>query len=524
MAVLIFAALVVRLAIAWAPSEWLVRHVLADDPFYYFTIARHLAHGDGITFDGAELTNGVHPLWLFFITPTFGLVRNPWLAIHVILTLASLLDALALTLLAMLLRELDVDRPVRFGVAALYGASPLLLSLAGSLNGLETPLNVVLIFAFLISYYRMAKAPRDGRALPGLAVSSALLFLARTDNAVLLIFAFIYLILRTRGDSRAVVRVCGAALFGACIAAPWLAWSWSRFGSAIQVSGLAAAQVNRVMAHAAGWTWRDYATKILLNLATVGAYVPVGRGVAAPLGARAAANMAFVAGLVAVLALVTRTPQPTERRLLDRLAPWLPLLMAEVAFVIIHTLRAVEMRSWYFASVVPVILVVLALAADFLRRRLALRSRLVGRLAAGSALVTLALMLVSGWRSGLGQRCGEIAGYEAVRAANERLPDGTRLGAWNAGLFGYFYERGDVVNLDGLVNNAAYHHLVERSLAVYVSQRRIAYLFDNEGAIDFSKPFWNTGRPVSFPLPVWQEPASGTCRRIALVPLLREER
>ena len=36
-------AFVLRLAIAWAPVEWLLRRVLADDPFYYFAIARHFA-------------------------------------------------------------------------------------------------------------------------------------------------------------------------------------------------------------------------------------------------------------------------------------------------------------------------------------------------------------------------------------------------------------------------------------------------------------------------------------------------
>ena len=34
-----------------------------DDAFYYFGIARNVAHGHGSTFDGINPTNGYHPLW-----------------------------------------------------------------------------------------------------------------------------------------------------------------------------------------------------------------------------------------------------------------------------------------------------------------------------------------------------------------------------------------------------------------------------------------------------------------------------
>src|SRR5689334_1699423 len=34
-----------------------------DDAWYYLTIGRNLANGQGSTFDGINLTNGYHPLW-----------------------------------------------------------------------------------------------------------------------------------------------------------------------------------------------------------------------------------------------------------------------------------------------------------------------------------------------------------------------------------------------------------------------------------------------------------------------------
>ena len=42
-----------------------------DDAWYYWNIADHLAAGDGSTFDGVNLTNGYHPLWLAISVPVY---------------------------------------------------------------------------------------------------------------------------------------------------------------------------------------------------------------------------------------------------------------------------------------------------------------------------------------------------------------------------------------------------------------------------------------------------------------------
>src|SRR5262245_6448745 len=45
--------------------------LLLDDGYYYLNIARHLAQGDGFTFDGLHPTNGFHPLWQLLLVPLF---------------------------------------------------------------------------------------------------------------------------------------------------------------------------------------------------------------------------------------------------------------------------------------------------------------------------------------------------------------------------------------------------------------------------------------------------------------------
>ncbi|MFH1841774.1 MAG: hypothetical protein ABIF77_01070 [bacterium] len=64
-----FAATATKLLLIWRglPETSLI----ADDAYYYFTIARNLAEGLGPTFDGLASSNGFHPLWQFLLVPLF---------------------------------------------------------------------------------------------------------------------------------------------------------------------------------------------------------------------------------------------------------------------------------------------------------------------------------------------------------------------------------------------------------------------------------------------------------------------
>jgi hypothetical protein len=57
-----------------------------------------------------------------------------------------------------------------------------------------------------------------------------------------------------------------------------------------------------------------------------------------------------------------------------------------------------------------------------------------------------------------------------------------RVGSWNAGIIGY-YEGGNVVNLDGLVNNDIYDYVTNGSLPAYMGSRNIHYIIDFEKMI-----------------------------------------
>ncbi|MBE9046269.1 hypothetical protein IQ255_17960 [Pleurocapsales cyanobacterium LEGE 10410] len=61
-----------------------------DDAFYYFEVAQNIARGFGSTFDGINLTNGYHPLWMFFLIPIYNFFSDKYLALIIVRLVALL--------------------------------------------------------------------------------------------------------------------------------------------------------------------------------------------------------------------------------------------------------------------------------------------------------------------------------------------------------------------------------------------------------------------------------------------------
>ena len=76
---------------------------------------------------------------------------------------------------------------------------------------------------------------------------------------------------------------------------------------------------------------------------------------------------------------------------------------------------------------------------------------------------------------------------EAGTYLNQHPLDG-RVGAWNAGIIGY-YQGGTVVNLDGLVNDDIYPYAVSNELPTYLKEKDIRYVVDFQMMFD---PYFQT--------------------------------
>jgi len=484
-------ALALRLAIAWQPVELLTAKTLPDDAFYYFGVARHLAAGDGVTFDGRTVTNGFHPLWLALITPLYALAGGDELPIHLALTLAALLDVGAGVLVFWTAR-----RVAGSAWAGLLSAAFYLLNAAiilESQNGLETALSQFLFIA-LFAFYRARLAGPDATRRPAwdylcLGALAGLMTLARTD--AIFLAALIGVALLWRGRQAMLGRLAIAAAAGAAVLAPWFLWSWLTLGTPWQSSGSAMPailrQLYQLAIHDAGLAPFD-----------------VWRSIAGNAIRQAAAGFVVYAG-VALLAIILALgfwrmlrPRLPSGRWREALAPagpfWLPLT-AVLIMLSIHTLVRWYPRSWYFApAALTVALPVGPLLLTVRQRTRGLLRRPAMRIATFFVLIYAIFAIQGGrtWSAGVYPwQAGFLAGAEWAR--QHTAPDDV-IGAFNAGILGYFSER-ETVNLDGVTDFAAQRALAARQVVAYAGERRLRYVIDHSAYVEGMYPLFY-GRDV----------------------------
>ncbi|MGC8838153.1 MAG: ArnT family glycosyltransferase [Anaerolineae bacterium] len=486
----------IRLAIAWQPLDVLVPKVLSDDAFYYFKIAEHMAHGLGPTFDGERLTNGFHPLWALLlgglcVVQGEGRVPIPWA-----LSVAALLDVATGALIYLVARR------------ALRGAGPALLSavvyllhpmaILEGVNGLETAL-ATLAFAGLFAYYLLVLRPRPTwAAYAGFGLLSACMVLARTDSIFLTLVLGLERLWAGRGRHLPKLALAGAVFLLAI--APWLAWSQVAVGSPVQTSGLAVPYVIRTYLFGlSGLTGLLRFLGPVVYLSSV-----LAQGLVRYSGAQ---------GLVLVLLLLlwaagSRSGAGERKGSAADLALLLPLL-ASALHLAFHAYGRWFLRGWYYAPWMVGLAWAVGWAASRAGRAAppGLRQWMWGGLAA--AFLAVALGQGAGiWKQGLWPWQESVV--RASLWARDHLPPGARLGAFNAGIPGYFAGFA-VVNLDGVVNGEAFAAVRERRVLAYLEEAGITHLLDWRSTVEGDyRPFFEDGYLAHLrPLQTFPDPHHG---------------
>lgn len=472
------------------PMGWLLEHILCDDSFYYFTIARTLAQRGLCSFDGIAPTNGFHPLWLGIITPVFWLRCSADLSVHLILTLSAIVDIFSLFLLVRLLGVLNFRAGVVLSIVGLYAFCPTLLSYSGALNGLDTSVNMAAVFLLLISCVAINHRPSSSLASPAAFGSlCGLSFLARTDNAIIAAVLMASVWLFRSGGARFALRSLEIAML---VVSPWIIWNVATFGSVLQVSGEAYAFSERELNGVPHWGVLEYAARFAENLSDVFRFFPVKLASETKYSAAYAIQSLALLGAMCILLYVLFRGRGSAAALLRLRMQFLAgPIVAATLFVFVHSVKSIMMRGWYYATVFPILLIALAALIDMGTSR---GSRRVVRY---FSLLPLPVAIVLGFWSAAGdlfRHNGETEKFAAVEQMRRLLPRGATVGSWNAGIYGYFYKGGKIVNLDGLVNNDVFPHLSERSIGAYCMANHVEFLVDAAGAFGIWDPYW-TGSP-----------------------------
>jgi hypothetical protein len=169
--------------IATTHQERAISRPLEDDSYFYFSLGRHIANGDGAMIDDRHLTTGFQPLWGGIVAGVFLLVQEDSLAIGVVQLMGALAGALGCILIYDLTRRITKLEWGALALCALWFWSP--QSLRNQLNGMETGIATVSAFALLYVTYR-AYGERVWRWHLIAGAVFGLAFMARIDTGMLI--------------------------------------------------------------------------------------------------------------------------------------------------------------------------------------------------------------------------------------------------------------------------------------------------------------------------------------------------
>jgi hypothetical protein len=458
---------VLRLAVLLRPIGVIDKLFVPDDTYYTLTIARSIAHGHGPTVDGQTLTSGFQALLGFLMVPVYWLTDNPDTALRIDLALLVVVDTLTIVVLAWVAYRF-AGRVAAVTAAALWAISPVAVSMA--LGGLETSL-AILGAVGLVATWIWANDTSSTRRAVVTGVVAGLAVLARVDVALLV--ALLALLQLWRGPRRLLVP---GAIAGAVVVAPWWIYCTIQFGTPIPTSGSAAHELATVS---------PFSREGLAQVAgaVAGGPFDVWRSLRDWLTDHPVAGMAvfwlFVVALIALGVFWAR------RRVMPQVAvAALPVFAA--GLLLFYAWFGVGFYfTRYLAPVACVVSLIIAVAVEHVwRTRGAWRVPLF----VGTAAVLLVgvFAVVRATHRNLTDTevppisFDAVTGYRDAAMAVVRVPpEGSVLGAYQSGAFGYFAnDRIQVVNLDGVVNPDAADALRDGTTLEYMHRRDVDWLAD----------------------------------------------
>jgi len=177
------------------PNAWFMR----DDAYYYFKVAQNITQGLGSTFDGINLTNGYHPLWMAICIPIFALARfDLILPLRILLMVMAGLNAATAVLIYRIIKN-NLSHPVAVAAASFWAFNSYIQFIVYE-TGLETPLAA---FAVALFIYKTSQFEKEWRVKPvtprqiiALAISATILMFSRLDLVFLAVIGGLWIVFR----------------------------------------------------------------------------------------------------------------------------------------------------------------------------------------------------------------------------------------------------------------------------------------------------------------------------------------
>ena len=192
MSISLYAALSDAQNLSW---RWFTR----DDAYYYFKVAQNISEGHGSTFDGIDVTNGYHPLWMLVCIPIFALARfDLILPLRVLLLVMSGLSVTTGILLYRLIGKIFI--PALGAVAALFWVFNRHIFATLYQNGLESGIAAFFVVLLVNKLYEFELSWRKDqiskKQIATLALIAMLTMFSRLDLVFFVSMAGLWIVFR----------------------------------------------------------------------------------------------------------------------------------------------------------------------------------------------------------------------------------------------------------------------------------------------------------------------------------------
>ena len=472
-----------------------------DDAFYYFQIARNLAEGKFSTFDGGiTRTNGYHPIWLLLTTP-FYWVFDKEATLFAIKAFEIMLVAGGVALAA------AAARLARLPWYLMFAALPMLYHIPFMIAGLEAAAALFMLGLFILAACLFARSPARWKwplaavafALPWVRLEYIAISLAATAALCLIEWSWqerapsASLGERAR-SARSVKAVVPFLAAGAGILV-YFAYNGLVFGGIVPVSAATKNFWSQVKwEHEGGYSLAQNFRDIL--------QIPV-------FDDELLVALEVCAYLLLVWWFARRSRSRQDWLLLAFLVGVFSLAaghLAKFAQTVLTIHPSLGPWPWYFvpAYLMTVLIVPVRcyVAIYFIRRFIGPRSPWAANILSVGIVLAGAVFLFAKadftepfqrieamWIKAVSYNEWTEAVYGGTQLMNRVLPEDSVVGAWDAGVIGYF-SRFPVVNLDGLVNSYDYFHARKSARDGYAS------LYREFGITHFAKPAHFEGSPL----------------------------
>lgn len=459
---IIAAGVLIQLYLISQPLSFLLSDILSDDAFYYFEIARNVASGVGSTFDGITHTNGYHPLWLLVLIAIYTVSAGSGLVlpIKIALLTAVCFNIITSVLLYRILGSYTKNEKVRAFLLSLWVLNPFVLY--ETVNGLETSLALCLLMLFIYLLKHSEVAMKNTRSLL-LGLVAGFMILARVDM-VFYFIAFLAWVILIKGPRAGARPFLTSGIVASIVVVPWFLWNIFGFGMLLTSAAEGTTLVNHTLARQSGVGLLYEIKHVIYHLNYYWYEVLQTTGI--PM------LTIFFAGVLLGMIVWKNCSFPKSIKRVP--IEWSLLLGFSMLFFADAGLRFVG-RTWYFISFNILVVLLFAVVLPRLYDKLPYRQIMLAGLS-----ILVAGCFVIGWHKELDYRMSnQLAIYEAAQWIDRELPESSVVGAFNAGVLGYFLDI-PVVNLDGLVNNSALEAMKQRALWDYVYEQGITHIADGE--------------------------------------------